>query len=650
MITLPLGATVTTELALGVLLVAALVGVWFLIYAAALRSTRPSVITARPASADLPGAEPPAVVSMLANRWAVTEDAVESTLLDLAARHWVELRQPGNDPLHTTVHLRPPPAGDSLNAYEQQVYDHVRAHAVDDVVPVTALTFRDPGQANQWVGRLQASVVADARARGLSQRRMPPALSGVLSVLAAAPGGLAGVLFLTETKDPGPAFVVGVGLWTFLSGLASRARGERDTEAGREAAARWLGLRAFLRDDEAFAELPPAAVAVWDRYLSYGDALGVTRVAAAVLDLGMGDRKRVWSSYGGAWHPVRIRYPRVWGRYGKPSWKLLLWAAACLLVGGWLLRGFGADLGERPDGVLGYVGLIPAALGLYLVVRGVYRVARAGLDLAAPRELRGEVLWVELWRSTTARENKPSVPLVHYLAVDDGAGERTTAWALPSEEAHRAQPGDVVAIRVHPWSRRVEQLRVEQTRASRIGAPETAAPAPEPAPGAAAPGANVPGVTVPGVTVPGVPPAAAMVAAVASAQPRRVPLLGADDVGAALGRPVTVDGAAAQVSLGPFELTTYSAAADPSVPLLVLAVARGRAVALVVRGLRVAGKPLHVPAEASVDGPVDEAWAGPGWAAARRGDVLVRVSSDDAGVTVLPDLLRTALSRLRVTV
>src|SRR3970040_1086645 len=32
------------------------------------------------------GGEPPAVVNLLANRWRVTEDAVESTLLDLAAR------------------------------------------------------------------------------------------------------------------------------------------------------------------------------------------------------------------------------------------------------------------------------------------------------------------------------------------------------------------------------------------------------------------------------------------------------------------------------------------------------------------------------------------------------------------------------------
>jgi hypothetical protein len=271
----------------------------------------------------------------------------------------------------------------------------------------------------------------------------------------------------------------------------------------------------------------------------------------------------------------------------------------------------------------------------------VYRIARTVIDVAAPRELRGEVLWVELWRSTAERENKPAEPLVHYLAVDDGAGERTTAWALPSAEAHRARPGDVVAIRVHPWSRRVVELSVEESRAARAAAKT-------PTPATSTPAASVP-LAVPASSTPagvaGIPgfavgAAAAVVSAavLAAGAGRRAPLLGIDDVGAALGRPVTIDGAASQVSLGPFELTTYSAADDPAVPLLVLGVARGRAVGVVMRGLRGRGTPLSVPA--------DEAFAGPGWAVARRGDLLVRVSADDAGTTVLPELLETALARL----
>jgi hypothetical protein len=36
-----------------------------------------------------------------------------------------------------------------------------------------------------------------------------------------------------------------------------------------------------------------------------------------VIDLGAGSRRRVWSSSGGTWHQVRVRYPRFWLRHGR---------------------------------------------------------------------------------------------------------------------------------------------------------------------------------------------------------------------------------------------------------------------------------------------------------------------------------------------
>src|SRR3954447_8701382 len=78
---------------------------WLAAYAGAWVLTRPAGVTASPATMDLPGAEPPAVVSLLANRWEFTVDAAESTLLDLVARGYLELRQAGPDPRHTTVHF-----------------------------------------------------------------------------------------------------------------------------------------------------------------------------------------------------------------------------------------------------------------------------------------------------------------------------------------------------------------------------------------------------------------------------------------------------------------------------------------------------------------------------------------------------------------
>jgi len=110
------------------LLVGAL-GFWFAAYGLALLATRPAGVRPAPATQDL-GPESPAVASLLVNGWDLTEDAVESTLLDLGARRYLEFRQPSNDPMQTTIHVRETnPVG--LTTYERMVFDRVAAQAAD---------------------------------------------------------------------------------------------------------------------------------------------------------------------------------------------------------------------------------------------------------------------------------------------------------------------------------------------------------------------------------------------------------------------------------------------------------------------------------------------------------------------------------------
>ena len=451
-------------------LAVASVGLWLLVYAAARLVTRPASPAPAPATMDL-GAEPPALVSLLVNRWTLTEDAAESTLLDLAARKFFELRQPGNDPLQTTVHV---PAGSpdasGLRPYENQVLDRVRGLAVNGVVPLSALTFRDPGQAKAWNKRLRAAVVADARAAGLSRRRLGPAVTTVLVVLgaiAAVGVGLAALhygLWNPDKDNNNPGLGAGILTFAGLSTVAGRSLGERDTPAGRAAAARWLGVRDWLRGHEQFADLPPASVAVWDRYLGYGAAVGATHLASAVLDLDMGDRRLVWSSYGDTWHRVRVRYPSFWPRYGRTLPILLLRAVAYTVVGAFLFKIFGwpaTDLaGDRASRIMDLVGDGLSVLSLVLLIVGFSTFVRSLADLGTVRTITGEVLWQETWRSTNGSEDKPSRPWLHYLAVDDGTGDRTTAWGLPSELSGQCHDGDTVTIRVRPWSRRIGEVDV----------------------------------------------------------------------------------------------------------------------------------------------------------------------------------------------
>jgi hypothetical protein len=463
---------------------------WWATYALCLAVTRPRWVSAAPATNTL-GGEPPAVASLVADAWQLTPDAVEATLLDLGARRFFEFRQPAADPRQTTIHFGPTAvAPTDLNRYEQAVYDRVKGLAGSaGMVPLTALTFRDSNQAARWWKNVRSLIVADARERGLSRRRLGQVERGLLAGLGLVVGILAAIAVAiaipgqtdvahqTQSSTLGQrlvlAGIVGVAVWIYLAGHASRDLGERDTPAGREAAARWLGVRAWLRNDQGFAELPPASVAVWDRYLGYGAALGVTRVASTVIDLGMGDRRRVWSSFGGTWHRVRISYPRFWPRYGRTAGRLLRRSIVAGVLGYLLVRYVGTGTGLRSAAqsvsrqvlsnhhfdYLRYTDPVRSAafiVGVVLLVYAGYVLLRVIVDALAPKRLTGQVLWTEL-RSPAAQS---STPQMLFVAVDDASADRTEAWLAPTTLTSNCPTGATVNLTARRWSRRILTAQV----------------------------------------------------------------------------------------------------------------------------------------------------------------------------------------------
>ena len=483
--------------------------------------------------------------------------------------------------------------------------------AVGGVVPLTALTFRDEGRAAQWLAGFEREVAADVRARGFSRRRIPRSLVLALNGAAALVGvavcgaGLAlarahsGTALSGDTV--GGLVSAGVLAYVMLGAVPARVRGERDTPAGRAVAARWLGLRAYLRGDEAFAALPPAAVAVWDRYLAYGDALGVNRVCTAVIDLGLGNRRRVWSCAGGGWHQVRVRYPASWGRYGAAAAGLLFTGAIWAGLGYAVLRWRAAFDELRPT-TLPWLALLPW-LGLVALGLGAYRIARTIGDLARPMRLTGEVLWLAPWRYRGSDDDRR--PVVHYLAVDDGSSDRTTAWALCSQWQDRCRPGDTVEATVRPWSRRVTAL-------TRLTA--------RPVDGSAE-------------------PARATVAAGMTAPGPVAELPGAEEVSAAVGVPV------AEVSRvrSPVSFAMSAPSGVGGSQAVHLSALRGPAGRIAMAAARRRGS--------LVAGIGQEAYAGAGWGIARQGEtvVQVRIGAQLPGTRpqAVTDLLNAVLQQVR---
>lgn len=454
-----------TDILKAALPAAILVLIWVAAYVVVIVSTRPAAVDPDPAGQELPGAEPPAVVNLLVNHWRVTEDAAEATLLDLAAGGWIEFRQPAADPMETTVHLRPDPVvGQGLHPYEKQVLNRVRKVAHDGVAPIRALGFRDRSSARAWSRRFERAVLDQTRAAGLSRNRYPRALRVVLTLGAVIP---AAALSALVEDDGSHRLVAGAYCFAAFSVLVAALRGERDGPAGRAAARRWLGLQAFLRDDEAFAQLPAAAVPVWGRYLAYGAALGTTPAASHVLDLGLSDRSRVWSSFTGRWRLVRISYPRLGTHYCSPMSRILSFAGIEALIAtmvgtGSLVVLLGSSgLGPRPTGPATAV-LVVCVL---VMIRAVYRIVRCLQDWARPITLSGEVIYLDTWN---LKEKSQRLANQH-LALDDGHSDRIQAWELPGELRGSVRTGDLVQIVVRPWSRRILTVTPSAERAVRGG-------------------------------------------------------------------------------------------------------------------------------------------------------------------------------------
>jgi Predicted membrane protein (DUF2207) len=346
--------------------------------------------------------EPPAVANFLVHDFRVTRDAVPATLLDLAARRLVEIeeREPGS----YVCRLEKASDGE-LTSYERRVLELLRSRASGDIVPAGALTTGPKEESKRWWKGFQKEVVTDAQRRGLCVDLLDKRTFLWLSGAAIAPAAVLGIL------AGGRA---GFGYWVvafFLLGWVMGLNTQRETPEGLAAASRWLGVRAKLAEDEAFQTQAPIAVTLWERHLAYGAAFGLATAAAAALPMGTESAHHAWSSYGGQWRSVRIRYPWLFP---------LGWGLHPLVV---VLR---AGLALAPALVLWLV--VPKEL----VVVPAAVVAAAGLvavwalvDLGSTRELTGQILRLRAYGNDDDKR--------YYVAVDDGTSATIRAWRVRPE-------------------------------------------------------------------------------------------------------------------------------------------------------------------------------------------------------------------------
>jgi hypothetical protein len=442
------------------LLIAGLIALagWLVCFVLAATATASKEVEPAAPTLDLGGDEPPALVNLLTGYWKISRDAMPATLLDLAARRFIEIQEVG--PNRVLCHIRQKePAG--LLPYERRVLDRLRSLEVDGVVPADALT---TGQHQEkWWLAFRRDVIADAKARGLSRDRWSMAIMTAFGILAVAPAALLAFWIhenahSTSGKDPRLGLVIV--LWCGLMYLFRLTRDQRDTPKGREVAARWLGLRDHLAMNPVLPTLGPGAVALWDRIFAYAAAMGLADRAVHAIPMSREDDHEAWSSYGSAWRRVTVRYPRLRPAWGwSPGHAVVFglgWIAIALfiLVMSNLFRS-AADGSE--------IGLYLALFGWTLAVACVIALVVWGrvlwfaiLDLAGPEnQVEGQVIRLRTFGSKDKTR--------FYCAVYTGTGHQVDAWSIGSGLYRGLSQMSHARVRVTPRLGCVRSIEVLDT-------------------------------------------------------------------------------------------------------------------------------------------------------------------------------------------
>ncbi len=468
------------------------VGVPAVVIAYVWLTTRPPTPAAGPSSMDL-GPEPPAIVDLLTGGFAVEDDAVPATAVDLASRRWLDIEETGGD-----VRLRLRTGRDDLTTYEQRVLRHIESKASDGVAPAAVLTLGPEGASERWWKGFVREVNRHARDLGVCRRRYH--LRHIVAMWVAVAIGWLGAAVMgfrwrgwdqDRTLDSAVglvATIAGIGVLglSYLAGRLTRSDAQAETEAGLAAASRWLGVRDHLAASGSFDRAPAASVAIWERNLAYATAMGLAPVVLRQLPFETEHDRQAWSHVTGRWRRVKVRYLALRPGWGQAPWSValggLIQAAVMgfFAVGGFLVADDEFDLSSLPDSSQRTIRLVALSVSAIAAIGAVYALVKVVLgvaDLFRRRVVEGEVvrrrklrtghrlpkvvqwlIWSRRDQSGMRRDHRRRTR--YHLAVDDGTRDSIVAHQVRSKIFAQAPQGARVRMKVSPLLGYVSEIEM----------------------------------------------------------------------------------------------------------------------------------------------------------------------------------------------
>ena len=394
----------------------------------------------------------PAVANLLLGGGKLTTEAVEATALALAQAGVLDAREEADG----TVTVQPTdstpvdgnPGSRTLAGLDAEVLTRLRQRAVGDAgrTPVAALGPGDGADFSAWWGPFARAVRSEARSFGLADDE--DAWVARTSLVVARCLVVAACIYLCLERVPALGAPL-LGIFTFslftVVPYWTIERPYRLTAAGRRLARQ---LRAGTGAERRFP-----GRGLWKR-LRWEDRVGLV----------MPKSRRVWSSYGGAWHLVETS-PLRWSSWGRiPS-----------LVG----------LGSALVVVLGFIAIYDATVQARLVAAAVVlavaatpallwlRVHRNLRRLPAEAEFRGPI--ISLWENESisgGEEERPTSTIYYCASVEDPGSGLAWSFRVGSSQqplyrvgargplADRYHLGDMVEVSCNPRRLRPRRITV----------------------------------------------------------------------------------------------------------------------------------------------------------------------------------------------
>ena len=460
------------------------------------QSTAPKRVRPGRPSMDL-GDETPALVDLLTGGFDVDDDAVPATVVDLAARRYIEIDELGGE---VTLRIRgaSAPSRDDLTAYEQRVLNHIEQHAIGDRTPAAVLTIGPEGVSERWFTSFTREVNKHGQSLGLCHRRFDfkhLAMAWGIVVVGAGPAWLiaSGGRRSTDPSDWGSlgnlllglALLAGFAL-VWLAGVISKSNRQTSTEAGRTAAAHWLGVRDHMRSVGEFDDKPAASVAIWDRHLAYATAMGLAPTVERQLPFESEHDRKAWSRYTGDWRRVSIRYQSLVPNWGTSPWKVLFEGlvqgaiAGLITYGAFLVSSGEIDLSDLTDDQQQWISLGAFVIGVFaaaVFLFCVFKVVLGLSDVFASRPIEGEVVrarvlkrWHRLpkivqWAMFSGNDEygmskDRNRRRKHHVAIDQGDDDSIVSHVVRSGIYGQVAQGMVVRAVVTPRLGYVKKIEV----------------------------------------------------------------------------------------------------------------------------------------------------------------------------------------------